>query len=97
MRKISGIKSDCFEFKLEYTMLLFVLIFSTITTSFSLDMNLIDQMKERMIEKSFEKFLTPKSSLDGLSMGGVNVEVNDSFLWLMRIAREKNRRNKNNS
>ena len=97
MRKIGGIKSDCFDSKLEYTMLFFVLIFATITTSFRLDMNLIDQMKERMIKKSFEKFLTPKLSLDGLSMGGVNVEVNDSFLWLMRIAREKNRRNKNNN
>ena len=70
-------------------MLSFIFIFFALTNSFDLDMNMIDQIR------SIEDFLTPKSSLDGLSMGGENVEVNDSFLWLMRIARENARKNKN--
>ena len=73
-------------------MISFIFICFAISNSFDLDMNLIDQIQG---QKSIENFLTPKSSLDGLSMGGENVEVNDSFLWLMRIARENDRRNKN--
>ena len=73
-------------------MILFIFICCAFTYSFDFDMNLIDQMQGL---KSIENFLTPKSSLDGLSMGGENVEVNDTFLWLMRIARENDRRNKN--
>ena len=73
-------------------MLSFIFIFFALTNSFDLDMNMIDQIQG---QKNIEGFLTPKSSLDGLSMGGENVEVNDSFLWLMRIARENARKNKN--
>ena len=73
-------------------MISFIFIFFAITNSFDLDMNFIDQIQG---QKNIEDFLTPKSSLDGLSMGGENVEVNDSFLWLMRIARENARKNKN--
>ena len=73
-------------------MLSFIFIFFALTNSFDLDMNMIDQIQG---QKHIEDFLTPKSSLDGLSMGGENVEVNDSFLWLMRIARENARKNKN--
>ena len=46
-------------------------------------------------QKRFENFITRKSSLDRFSMNGANFEVNDSFLWFLRIARENNRINKN--
>ena len=69
-----------------------MIIWLKITSSFDLGMNLTGRSES---QKRFEKFITPKSALDRLSMGGTHYEVNDSFLWFLRIARENNRIDKN--
>ena len=70
----------------------FIFILLKITGSFDLGMHMVGRSES---QKRFERFITPKSALDRLSMGGTNYEVNDSFLWFLRIARENNRIDKN--
>lgn len=47
--------------------------------------------------KTVGDFLKPLSQLNGLSDNGENVNVNDTFLWLLRIGREKSKKYHPNS